>query len=75
MTAKVVVMEKPFELKAYSKKELRNIMDVSEYILNKWLKLIEPQLGKPVAGLYSPKQVALIIETYGLPGQIVNQAA
>lgn len=73
--AKVVVMEKPFVLKAYSKKELRGIMEVSEYILNKWLKLIEPQLGKPVAGLYSPKQVSLIIDTYGLPGQIVNQAA
>lgn len=75
MSAKIVVMEKPFVLKAYSKKELRNIMEVSEYIFNKWLKLIEPQLGKPIAGLYSPKQVSFIIETYGLPGQIVNQAA
>jgi hypothetical protein len=73
--AKVIVMEKPFVLKAYSKKELRIIMEVSDYIFTKWLKIIEPQLGRPVAGLYSPKQVAFIIETYGLPGQVVNQAA
>lgn len=68
-------MEKAFSLRAYSKKELRYLMEVSDYILTKWLKLIEPQLGKPIGGLYSPKQVQLIIETYGLPGQVVNQAA
>jgi hypothetical protein len=73
--AKVVVMEKPFVLKPYSKKELRSIIGVSKYILNKWLDAIEPQLGKPVAGLYSVKQVQLIIETYGVPGQVVNEAA
>lgn len=73
--AKVVVMERPFVLKPYSKKELRNIMGVSKYIMNKWLKVIEPQLGQPVAGLYSVKQVQLIIESYGVPGQVVNEAA
>ena len=73
--AKVVFMEKPFELRPYSKKELITLMGVSYYILTKWLKRIELQLGKPIAGLYSPKQVQLIIETYGIPGQIVNEAA
>lgn len=73
--AKVIVMERPFVLKPYSKKELRNIMGVSKYIMNKWLKAIEPQLGQPVAGLYSVKQVQLIIDSYGVPGQVVNEAA
>ncbi|MFN8114878.1 MAG: hypothetical protein U0W65_02120 [Bacteroidia bacterium] len=73
--AKVIVMEKPFVLKPYSKKELRTIMGVSKYIMQKWLKAIEPQLGQPVAGLYSVKQVQLIVDTYGIPGQVVNEAA
>lgn len=73
--AKVVVLEKPFVLKPYSKKELRSLIGVSKYILNRWLKIIEPQLGQPIAGLYSVKQVQLIVDTYGIPGQIVNEAA
>lgn len=73
--AKVIVMERPFVLKPYSKKELRNIMGVSKYIMQRWLKAIEPQLGQPVAGLYSVKQVQLIIDSYGVPGCVVNEAA
>lgn len=72
---KVIVLEKPFVLKPYSKKELRTLMGVSKYILQKWLKIIEPTLGKPIGGLYSVKQVQIIIDTYGVPCQVVNQAA
>jgi hypothetical protein len=50
-------------------------MRVSKYIFNRWTKAIEPQLGKPIAGVYSTRQVLLIIETYGVPCQVVNQAA
>ena len=73
--AKVVVMEKPFVLKPYSKKESRTLMGVSKHIMQRWLKAIEPQLGQPIAGLYSVKQVQIIIEAYGVPGQVVNEAA
>ncbi len=74
-SAKVIVMERPFEVKPYSKKELYEQMRVSKYIFNRWTKAIEPQLGKPIAGVYSARQVLLIIETYGVPCQVVNQAA
>lgn len=73
--AKVVYLEKPFVLKPYSKKELGTLMGVSKYIMSKWLKAIESEIGLPVAGLYSIKQVQIIIDTYGVPGQLVNEAA
>lgn len=73
--AKIVYLEKPFVLRPYSKKELRSLMGISKYIMNRWLKEIEPVLGLPIAGLYNIKQVQLIIDTYGVPGQLVNEAA
>lgn len=75
MSAKVIVMEKPFEVKPYSKKELYERIGITKYIFNRWIKAIEPKLGKPIGGVYSVRQVLLIIETYGLPCQVVNQAA
>ncbi|MBI3519175.1 MAG: hypothetical protein U0W65_11750 [Bacteroidia bacterium] len=74
-SAKVVVMERPFEVKPYSKKELYERIGISKYIFNRWVKAIEPQLGKPIGGVYSVRQVLLIVETFGMPCQIVNQAA
>jgi len=73
--SKVVYLEKPFVLKPYSKKELRAFMCVSKYIMIKWLNAMQPQLGEPVGGLYSIKQVQLIIDTYGVPGQLICEAA
>ena len=74
-TAKVITMEKPFDIKPYSKKELYERIGVSKYIFNRWIKAIEPRLGKPIAGVFSARQVLLIVETYGVPCQVVNQAA
>lgn len=73
--AKVIVMEKPFELKPYNKKELIALMEVSEYVFTKWLKALQPELGQVIGKMYNVKQVKLIIEAYGVPGQVVNQAA
>ena len=70
--SKVIVLEKPFNLKPYSRKELAGIMQISEYILKKWAEKIEPSIGQPVAGMYSTNQVKAIVEHYGLPGQAVN---
>jgi len=72
---KVIQMARPFVLRPYSKKELRTIMGISKHVLNTWLKAIEGELGLPIAGLYSVKQVLKIIEHYGVPGQVVNEAA
>src|SRR3954467_15853320 len=66
MSAKLIYLEKPFVLKGYSKKELRNLLEVSEYVLKKWLAALQPQLGEPTAGIYSVSQVKLIIEKYGV---------
>lgn len=73
-SAKVIVMERPFHVKPYSKKELYDKMNVSKYIFSKWISKLQPQLGQPIGGVYNVKQVLLIIETYGVPCQIVNQA-
>lgn len=70
---KVIVLEKPFNLKPYSRKELAGIMQVSEYILKKWAEKIEPSIGEPVAGMYNVLQVKVIVEKYGLPAQVVNE--
>ena len=72
---KVIQMARPFVLRPYSKKELRTIMGISKHVLNTWLKVIESELGVPIAGLYSVKQVQIIIEHYGVPGQVLNEAA
>ena len=70
---KVIVLEKPFNLKPYSRKELAGVMQVSEYILKKWAEKIEPSIGEPVAGMYNVLQVKTIVEKYGLPAQVVNE--
>ncbi len=71
--SKVIVLEKPFNLKPYSRKELAGVMQVSEYILKKWAEKIEPSIGEPVAGMYNVIQVKAIVEKYGLPAQVVNE--
>jgi len=72
---KVLQLAKPFVLRPYSIKELRTIMGISKHVLNTWLKAIQDDLGLPIAGLYSVNQVKIIIVNYGVPGQIVNEAA
>ena len=70
---KVIVLEKPFNLKPYSRKELAKNMQISEYILKKWAEKIEPSIGELVAGMYNVIQVKAIVEKYGLPAQVVNE--
>jgi len=72
---KVVVLEKPFVLKTYSKKELSNLLQISPCVLRAWLKALQPDLGEPIGRLFSVRQVEIIINAYGIPGQIVNEAA
>jgi len=72
---KVVYLERPFVLKPYSKKELSNLLQITPHILRVWLKALQPELGQPLGGLFTIRQVEFIIDAYGIPGQIVNEAA
>lgn len=51
--------------KPHTKKELAALLGVSVYILNKMIVPVQDKLGYPFGGLYSVKQVELMIETYG----------
>lgn len=69
---KIVFLEKPFELRPYNKKELMALLEVSEHVINRWLQALQPELGKQLGKLYSVRQVKMIIEAYGVPGQVVD---
>ncbi|MBX3164696.1 MAG: hypothetical protein KF900_09450 [Bacteroidetes bacterium] len=73
MEKKVTVMKEAFVLKPYTKKEICQILGIPKHIRQKWLKAIEPSIGKPMGNLYSTKQVKFIIDTYGISGKIVNE--
>lgn len=64
---------RPFVVKPSSKKELRTYLGISKHIFNKWLRTIEDELGEPICGLYSPKQVQFIIERFGPSGHLVRE--
>lgn len=52
-----------------NKKELCNLFgDMSLFCLNKMIKPIAKQMGKPMGRRYHPKQICLLISTYGLEG-------
>jgi hypothetical protein len=69
--AKYQFVPKTYVVKPYSRKELCELLELSKYVLTQWLKAIEPKLGKPQAGVYNVAQVQLIINTYGLPGELL----
>jgi hypothetical protein len=73
---KIKFIPKAFELKPCTKKEIQNLLGVGPYVITSWLKSIEAELGKPVGGLYSIRQVQIIIEKFGIPGELIfNMAA
>lgn len=71
--AKYQFIPKQYALKPCTKKELCELMELSNHILTKWLKHLQPDLGEPIGGQYSVKQVQLMIEKYGLPGEIIGE--
>lgn len=73
---KVIILEKPFDLKPYTKGELLKLYrPLSLYVLNKWLKDIEAETGPIIGRTMSVKQLQVFITHYGVPGQVVNEAA
>ena len=66
---------KTVALKAYNKKELQALFGISLHILNKWIDSIADKLGSPVCGLYSVKQVQMLIDRFGVPDKSYRPAA
>lgn len=50
----------------HNKTELAELLGVSVHILNLMIKPVKDQLGEPIGGLYSVKQVELMVNTYGI---------
>lgn len=75
--AKILYMDQPFQVKPYNKTQLVKLYrPITHYVLNKWLKEIEPQTGPIIGGMLSIKQVEIFIERFGIPKQATyNQAA
>ena len=71
--SKVIVLERPFNLKPYSRKEFRYHGSFRIH-LKKWAEKIEPSIGNPIAGMY--KKNIQVKSNYRknmvLPTQVVN---
>jgi len=73
---KIITLEQPFHLRPASKTQLLKLYrPISLYVLNKWLKAIESQTDPIIGKMLSAKQMKLFVETYGLPQQVINEAA
>jgi hypothetical protein len=55
------------QLKAYSKKEVANLYEISGKTLQTWLTPLENELGPRVGRFYTPKQVKIMFEEFGIP--------
>ncbi len=74
--AKIIKLEVPFMIKPYSKTQLVKLYrPITLYVLNKWLKEIEPQTGAIIGRMLSVRQMEIFVERYGIPGQGLQKAA
>lgn len=60
-------LENRFPIKAYSKKELAGIYNVSNKTFTTWLKPFKEMIGIKRSWYYTVKQVVIIIESLGIP--------
>lgn len=56
-----------FVIKSYSRKELRNMYDVSEPVFSRWLAPYIEEWGLVRIRQFSPEQVAKIVNAFGPP--------
>jgi hypothetical protein len=61
-------------LKPYCLKDLQELYGVTYATLKLWLKGFETELGERVGRYYSIKQVKMIFEKLGTPGQEIETA-
>lgn len=55
------------QIKAYSKKELAAMYNVSIKVFNKWLAPLKKELGEYKSRAFTPKQVKIIIDNLDMP--------
>ncbi len=70
---KIASLPMAFDLKPYTQKELAGLYGLTTYIMRKWLKAMQPELGLPIAYRYTVKQVEMILARYGIPGHFVYE--
>ncbi len=56
------------EIKAYSKQELADLYEIGVRSMTTWLEPFRREIGVRHGRYYSPKQVRIIFEKLGLPG-------
>jgi len=57
------------DVKAYSKQELADLYKVGVRSMTTWLEPFKNDIGERHGRYYSPKQVRIIFEKLGLPGE------
>ncbi len=55
------------QIKAYSKKEVAQLYEISAKSLQTWLTPFEKELGPRIGRFYNPKQMKIIFEKLGIP--------
>jgi hypothetical protein len=61
------VNKQPFEIKAYTPKELRGEYGVSDKTFASWLSKFRDKVGEVKGKTYTPAQVQIIVEHLGEP--------
>jgi hypothetical protein len=63
-----------FIIKTYTNKELADKYGITYAAWLDWIKPIKDRLGKAIRGKWSPNQVEMMIEHFGLPSKEVKDA-
>lgn len=58
------------KLKPYTKKELASIYQISVRCLTSWIQRIKPEVGPKQGKYYTIRQVKIILDHLGLPGDM-----
>ena len=58
------------QIKTYSVKEVAVLYGISRKTLRKWLIPFAKEIGKRKGHLYNPKQMVVIFDKLGIPGEI-----
>ena len=57
-------------VKAYSKKDLRQLYGVTYKTLSRWLKPMASEIGPLHGRYYTPTQLKIIFDNLGYPGEL-----
>lgn len=69
---KIIVSK--IQLKSYSISELAVLYQRNVKTIKTWLRPIEKELGSRMGHFYTPKQVKIIFEEFGIPGAMIGNS-